>query len=68
MKEAEEKLYPLRFLRGYFPAYPNHPKHAVSKDPIKVLPGEIVALPKIEAQRCLDLDIAEKADRLMLDD
>jgi len=62
MKESEEKLFPVRMLRGYFPAYDKHPKNPTSGDPMKVSAGETVKLPVSEARGLIEKKLAERAD------
>lgn len=58
----KKKRVAVRMLRGYFPADPDHPRHSISRDPIKVLRGEVIELPIDEANDVLKKGIAEKAD------
>lgn len=60
--EKDEKLFPVKMLRGYFPAWDKHPKHPVSGDPIKVKAGETIKLPVAEARKLIENKVAERAD------
>jgi hypothetical protein len=63
-EKAEVKRFRVRMLRGYFPADPAHPKHAVSGDALKVQRGEEIDLPIDEARAAIRNGIAERADEM----
>lgn len=60
---AKVKKYPVRLRVGYFPADPDHPRHPVSGDSIKVKKGEVILLPLEEANDVIKRQIGVRADQ-----
>lgn len=64
--EQKPKKFPVRVLRGYFPVDPDHEKHPLTGDPLKVERGETIFLPVDEAKSLIKRGLAERADDLPL--
>lgn len=62
--DEKPKKFPVKLLRGYFPADPDRPKHPNTGGPVKVERGEIVDLPLDEAKGLIASGLAERADSL----
>jgi len=63
-QEKPVKRFPVRLLRGYFPADPTWPQQDDKTAPVKAKRGTVIELPIDEARDVIRKGIGERADEI----